>query len=445
MENGLDHYIPFRLWALVILILFLMNNTAYCRRLEPIIKIGITPSTPWSLKLAGGYEVYYRGESGEWTLIKDWIDQGRYWTVFHEGQRLVVVTDLGDRIVSDYPLCFVPIAETARLILNGRVYPGKLELWPKDKRLLEEEERAYVYNYVPLEEYVQCVLASEAYPEWNHQALAAQAVAIRSYTLYNLGKHREYDFCDQAHCQKYLGIFDNPAFAAAVTETQGEVLTWAGRVINAVYHSSSGGHTKNNEDVWGGDPLPYLRGVTDFDQGGKNYRWKQTPFFKVAEFGRKLDLEGSGGLIITPRFNGVSMLNGFICQQTKGKVCQEFTNEELRRIFALPSRNFQLYYFKEEDLTEALQADRLVGLGTAEIEGGYVTFQADLDLAVFSRRIHEPVTLSADEYLLFIGNGAGHGVGLSQWGAQAMGEQGHTYQAILKYFYGKLPQLIRLE
>jgi stage II sporulation protein D len=309
----------------------------------------------------------------------------------------------------------------------------------------EEDERAYVYNYVPLEEYVQCVLASEAYPEWNHQALAAQAVAIRSYSLHNLGRHQEYDLCDQTHCQKYLGISDHPAFAAAVTETQGEVLTWAGRVINAVYHSSSGGYTKNNEDVWGGDPLPYLRGVTDFDQRGENYRWKQTPFYTVTKFGEEIQLESSAGLVIAPRFNGEGILNGFVCRQKAGRSRREFSNEELRRIFALPSGNFQLHYLRAEDLTKALQADRLVDLGTAEIEGDYVTFRAELDLKVRSRRIHEPVTLSADEYLLFIGNGAGHGVGLSQWGAQAMGEQGHTYQAILRYFYGELPQLIRLD
>ena len=445
MENGVSRCFSFRLRVLLTLILLSMNSIVYCRRTDPIIKIGITQSPPWTLKLAGEFGVYYRDDSGKWRLVKDRIDQRRNWTVYHEDHRLVLVTDLGDRIISDYPLRFVPVAETVRLILKGRVYKGELELWPADECTAEQDEPPYVYNYLPLEEYVCCVLASEAYPGWNYQALSALAVTIRSYTLYNLGKHQEYDFCDQAHCQKFLGFSVHPSFSAAVKETRGEVLTWEGRVINAVYHSSSGGHTKNNEDVWGGDPAPYLRGVTDFDQSGQNYTWTQTPFFKVSEFSSKLNLKGSGGLVITPRFNTEGALIGFAFRQRRNKTGREVSNEELRRIFTLPSGNFQLYHFNKENLTKALQAASLVNLGSAEVDEDYLTLQAELNLAVCSRRIQETVILSPDEYLLFIGNGAGHGVGLSQWGAQVMGEQGHTYQEILRYFYGRVPQLTKLE
>ena len=222
-------------------------------------------------------------------------------------------------------------------------------------------------------------------------------------------------------------------------QTRGEVLTWEGRVINAVYHSSSGGHTRNNEDVWGGDPAPYLRGVTDFDQNGQNYAWQQTPFFKVSDFSTVLDLKGSGGLVITPSFNMEGALIGFAFRHRKNKAGREVSNEELRRMLALPSGNFQLYHFDREDLTEALQGGNLVNLGAVEVNQDDLTIQAELNLVVCSRLIQETVILSPDEYLLFIGNGAGHGVGLSQWGAQAMGEQGHTYQAILRHFMEGFP------
>lgn len=445
MKNGVSRCFPFRVQVLLILILLSMNSIVYAKRTEPVIKIGITQSPPWTLRFAGEFGVYYRDDSGQWRLAKDRIDQRRKWTVEHEDHRLVLVSDLGDSIISDYPLRFVPVEETARLLLKDRVYKGELELWPAAECLAEQDEPPYVYNYLPLEEYVCSVLASEAYPGWNHQALSALAVAIRSYTLYNLGKHRDYDFCDQTHCQKYLGFSDHPSFSAAVQETQGEVLTWEGRVINAVYHSSSGGHTKNNEDVWGGDPAPYLRGVTDFDQNGQNYAWKQTPFFKVSQFSAALNLKGSGGLIIMPRFNLEGALIGFTFRHRRTKAGREVSNEELRRMFALPSGNFRLYHINREDLTKALQTGNLVNLGTAEVNQDYLTIQAELNLVVCSRPIQDTVVLSSDEYLLFIGNGSGHGVGLSQWGAQAMGELGHTYQAILRHFYGRVPQLTKLE
>lgn len=102
---------------------------------------------------------------------------------------------------------------------------------------------------------------SEAYAGWPLEALKANAVAIRSYTLYSLGKHGTFDLCDTSHCQVYRGLPGEAIFWTAVAGTAGEILSWQGRPINAVYHSSSGGRTRNNEEVWpGASPALFTRG-----------------------------------------------------------------------------------------------------------------------------------------------------------------------------------------
>ena len=100
---------------------------------------------------------------------------------------------------------------------------------------------------------------------WPQEAVRAQAVAARSYAVRSMGKHASsnYDICDETHCQYYKGSDQekDAGWTQAVDATAGQVLTYAGQVAQCFYSASCGGHTDNNEDVWGGSPVPYLRGV----------------------------------------------------------------------------------------------------------------------------------------------------------------------------------------
>jgi SpoIID/LytB domain protein len=102
---------------------------------------------------------------------------------------------------------------------------------------------------------------------WPRDALKAQVVAARSYAVRSMGKHASsnYDICDGVHCQYYLGYDQekDANWVLAVGETWGQVLTYGGQVAQCFYSASCGGHTDNNEDVWFGSPVPYLRGVPD--------------------------------------------------------------------------------------------------------------------------------------------------------------------------------------
>jgi len=102
---------------------------------------------------------------------------------------------------------------------------------------------------------------------WPQEAVKAQAVAARSYAVRSMGKHASsnYDICDEVHCQYYQGHDKerDAGWVQAVDATAGQVLTYGGQVAQCFYSSSCGGHTDNNEDVWGGAPVPYLRGMPD--------------------------------------------------------------------------------------------------------------------------------------------------------------------------------------
>lgn len=118
---------------------------------------------------------------------------------------------------------------------------------------------------------------------WPQEAVKAQAVAARSYAVRAMGKHASsnYDICDEVHCQYYRGYDKekDSGWVQAVNATAGQVLTYGGQVAQCFYSSSCGGHTDNNEDVWGGTPVPYLRGVPDpycMDAANPHAHWTVT-------------------------------------------------------------------------------------------------------------------------------------------------------------------------
>lgn len=123
----------------------------------------------------------------------------------------------------------------------------------------------FTINHINIEEYLRGVVPSEMPSSWPLEALKSQAVAARSYALYalrNLKPGNNFDMDDTTRAQVYLGK-NHYASATdrAVRETAGQVAVYGAEIIPCYYHSTSGGYTENNENVWGGRPRPYLRGV----------------------------------------------------------------------------------------------------------------------------------------------------------------------------------------
>lgn len=145
-----------------------------------------------------------------------------------------------------------------------------------------EERIIRVYNAessrvvrLPLETYLRYVVPAEVGDDWLLDALVAAAIAARSYATYTLEKprHLEVDanVCMGTHCQAFDADKQTKRTNDAVLLSNKMIMTYKGKVVDALYSSCCGGHTFDNEDVFkGGEPLPYLRGVECVCDGKKN-------------------------------------------------------------------------------------------------------------------------------------------------------------------------------
>jgi stage II sporulation protein D len=273
--------------------------------------------------------------------------------------------------------------------IGDRWYRGRTLVVPTTKGLT-------AVNYVDIEQYLYSVLGGEMVPSWPLEALKAQAVAARSYALYQRenAANGVFDVGDTTAWQVYRGISDETTSTqTAVNATTGQVLIHQGRIIEAVFHSSSGGHTENVEDVWV-QALPYLRGVPDFDQGTPVYEWTKS-FTRndlsalISGVGNILSMEPvrstPGGRIVSMRVvgdGGTRIISG----------------ETLRAVLDLKSTKFKV--IPEFPTATGKQKSQLAP----------IAFQIQ-------------------------GNGFGHGLGMSQWGAYNLARQGRDYRQIVLYYY----------
>ena len=268
-----------------------------------------------------------------------------------------------------------------RLGTSDRTYLGDLTVRVRQGRL-------EMVNTVPVEDYVASVVASE-YPFPEAAGIQAQAVLARTYALRRLGSTLTYDLDDHQGSQVYRGEGSVTARSRqAALATAGEVLTYGGTLAETPYYSSSGGYTADNEAVWQGAPLPYLRGVPDpTDADAPDHRWTTS----------------------APRRAVLSALQ----RQTGRRVTSIDVGER--------SRNGRV------------QTVRLGG-------GGTVTgpeFRTAVNAAIGTRTIRSTrfeIREDGDRYV-FEGGGYGHGVGMSQYGARGLARQGRTYREILAHYF----------
>jgi stage II sporulation protein D len=149
---------------------------------------------------------------------------------------------------------------------QGTRYRGRLLVY------LNDRGRLNVINEVALEDYLRGVVPREMGPEVydSLEALKAQSVAARTYTLRNLGEFSQegYDICATPRCQVYAGMdVEHPLTDQAIAETAGQVLSYNGELVDSLYSSTCGGHTENVEVIFPLKHEPYLRGVACLEAG----------------------------------------------------------------------------------------------------------------------------------------------------------------------------------
>jgi stage II sporulation protein D len=179
--------------------------------------------------------------------------------------KLVLQTD-ADPVRATSPL-LIRSGKGTPLSLDGRLYRGQLEI-TVEKGFLR------VINVVPLESYLQGVVAGEVPHSWPSEALKAQAVAARSYALATRVKGKLFDLYSDVRSQVYLGVAgEKPATTDAVRATAGRVVLYGGEVATTYYFSTSGGKTASAADVFGFS-VPYLVSRPDpWDKASPYHRW----------------------------------------------------------------------------------------------------------------------------------------------------------------------------
>lgn len=265
---------------------------------------------------------------------------------------------------------------------NGYVWIG--DRWYRGQtRLINQNGQILAVNNVDLEDYLYSVVGAEAIPSWPLEALKAQAVAARTYALHLKSKSNSklFDLDTSTATQVYKGLQSEYSTThEAVSATLGQIMTYNNVPILAVFHSSSGGHTENVEDIWS-QKLAYLRGVADYDQLAPVYQWNTSL--------SRNDL--------SRRIGGVGNVRSLIPQKTtpQGRVLS---------IKVVGDRGNKVV--TGSTLREALNLRSTL----FNISGNGNTFQIS-------------------------GRGFGHGIGLSQWGAYGLAQQGANYQQILSHYY----------
>ncbi|HPC74735.1 MAG TPA: SpoIID/LytB domain-containing protein [Syntrophales bacterium] len=269
--------------------------------------------------------------------------------------------------------------------LDNRNYRGRLHIKKNVNGKL------HAINTLDLESYLCGVVPREMPPGWPPEALKAQAVVSRTYAIYQMERNRmkDYDTCNTTSSQVYGGSDDErPASNRAVAETRGRILMHEGRVALPYFHSNSGGVTEDAKNVWLVD-IPYLKTVQDpFSLQAPNTYWSS--YFSLE------DLQGALGRngVTVGMLSGVEPLDTSSSGRVKrvriaGSAGEKVLNANLFRIHTDPQRLKSTFF-------------------TARRDGKGVRFE---------------------------GKGSGHGVGMSQWGAQVMSRSGYSYRDILKYYY----------
>ena len=257
---------------------------------------------------------------------------------------------------------------------------------------------------LPIDEYLYGVVSSEMPVSYNIDALKAQAVVARTYTIYQIthsnGKHVDADICDNyACCQAWISKEDRldkwnndeaednwKKIVEAVDSTQGKIITYNGEAIDAFFHSNSGGITEIASNVWGGQNFPYLKSVET--AGEDDY----------SEYNSEVEL----------------------------------SKEELINKIKEKHKEIEIDFDKDDsikilELTESGRV-KTIKLGNIQIAGTELRTLLGLKSTNFNFEIK-------DNSVIFFVKGYGHGVGMSQTGANSLAKQGKNFEEIIKHFY----------
>ncbi|MBW4451977.1 MAG: SpoIID/LytB domain-containing protein [Nostoc indistinguendum CM1-VF10] len=308
---------------------------------------------------------------------------------------------------------------------NARLYAGRLNLQPN----------AYgtytLVNQVPLETYLRGVVPYEIGTNAPTAALEAQAILARTYALRNLRRFAadNYQLCADTHCQVYYGL--NGAAAKtdqAIASTRGKVVTYKNELVDALYSSTTGGVTASFSDVWNGDDRPYLRPVLD----------AATNFWNLSK--QSLADEKNFQKFINMQ-QGFNESKWDMFRWHKETSLEDITKDLQKFLQVKNSPHAKFKTIQAMAVVKRSQSGRILELAVKTDNSTFV-LQKDEVRSAFAAPTStlfyiEPLNKGKLELwgYAFIGGGLGHGVGLSQTGAQNLAKLGWSSPKILQFYY----------
>ena len=273
---------------------------------------------------------------------------------------------------------------------------------------------------------------------WPDEALKTQAIAARTYLAFTLaggrsatGREHGYDICASTACQVYVGVaglssFDGVRWQQAVAATAGEILLYDGRPAQALYSSTAGSRTRESEDIFPGVDVPYLSAVESPGEDSPFVRWS----FAISPRDMQALLDHAGllhGPLERIRVERTSDGGGpWQVVVSSGGIEERVATYRFRTLINTAARDL---------MPDRLPARRPDGARYPQtvLSGTFVVrTEVEIDIAGAAGPTWFPI-----RYVLE-GEGWGHQVGMSQYGALAMAENGATYPDILAHYYGGL-------
>lgn len=340
-------------------------------------------------------------------------------TIFHAGEK-IHLDNTSSMINTGESITLIPVDETMGFTLlsltraqGNPTYEGQIIIY-------RTKDGYQIINYVELETYLCYVIPSEMPSGYEQQALAAQAICARTYAWRKMQEGSEgegvadgkADVDDSVMYQVYNNIERGKSTDEAVAETKGIIMTCEGSPITAYFFSTSSGSTSTNE-VWSQEPVEYLQCVSTGTLEAQDpwYRWEVS--FTMEELTRRArdygieDLQtleiidkSDGGAVTSLKLRGV--------------------HEEYTLLGELGVREF----LKTKDIA-IKRHDGTVVCDMDILPSAYISLEYRYDE-------------QGEEICLIKGGGYGHGVGMSQNGANHLAQQGRTWDEILHYFYRKI-------
>ena len=315
--------------------------------------------------------------------------------IFQEGRGMKesrISSYPGGIMINDqkYPLHRIRLASSKdiALYLDKKVnrYRGALDI------IVKADKKFLVVNTIEIEQYIRGVLYHEVSHRWPMEAMKAQAVAARTYALYQMKKNKDddYDVTGDIYSQVYGGK-NSERFRTniAVKRTLGNILVYNNKVLPAYFHASCGGHTENAKNIWG-ENLPPLAGVAcSFCALAPHANWKRN-----------------------------------------------FRSQDIQE--KLSANDYQTGPIAEVRVVSRNESGRINNLQFSARDG-----KKTLIPGIKFRSIIGPNTVKSNKYEVvmkgyyfdLVGKGWGHGVGMCQWGAHQMAEERYKYDEILFFYY----------